>query len=560
LLALWLVAASNRGGSSKPSFQTAASQAREPSSGKASFTITRPADGASRVVVTAGAGSAASGANPTRQVILRGEDSSRSSNASVSATMRRITIETSADSGRQVVRAGTKRRSGDMGASTGSGLSLRRTVVNNAAMDAEGDDDNEQRMAARESTFKRGRFIIENNSAATAGRGRVSAAVPLSANPLAVPAHLPGVQFSAVLASRIAQAAAERLAAARPITNAASGSVALSPLPAAAAAVSPSPSVVPAAASARASPQPASPSVHVLLRNLAPSMTEKFVLKQVFPLYDVPHISLDKDPATGLCSGTGDVWFSSTLQAEEAVKLNQGQTFLMHQIRLSIIRDNEEQPQPMRQAPAVPAAATQQPQWPQQPLSFRVPVGSAPVASQSKPVSASFPSAAAAAAAAPFAPAVPAASAALTGATPSPLSHSLTNVGFVGVFGDADAHMSDDSGEETVFNITNLRGTNYAAGAASAGSYSPTPASQYAPSTQQSSASAASAAAAAAASRPKVLQLRPKSVVVSGAEAMAGVSASGKPSFTTTRNAPSVHNSSADSGWQPKTVVLAPRR
>lgn len=287
------------------------------------------------------------GASSGREVRVTQQPSSSSSG---------FTIEAGRGNERVVQSASRKRRSGEMqgggGGSSGSAktitlgrkgggakhLTLTRTVGQDDEQDAM--EDGEQTASISFDTdssaaaLKRARFVVDNQSGSEAGRGRgIVVAAPPTSNylpPSAVPMAAPliglskGLPVSAATASRVQEEAAKRLANTNSKTNTPAGSAAVTPAPSVAAA--------PVAVAA-----PAAPLTTVLLRNLAPTVTAKFLLTHLFGLFDVPSIVIDSDPDTGLCTGTAEARFVHAKEAQEAVSTLQGQQLLAQPVRMSII-------------------------------------------------------------------------------------------------------------------------------------------------------------------------------------------------------------------------------
>jgi hypothetical protein len=81
------------------------------------------------------------------------------------------------------------------------------------------------------------------------------------------------------------------------------------------------------------------PRVTVLLRNLAPGVDGTLLGKQILGIFNYDQIIVDTDPATHACLGTAEVLFEHEADALEAVQLCQGQLVLGKPLRMSILRE-----------------------------------------------------------------------------------------------------------------------------------------------------------------------------------------------------------------------------
>ena len=624
----------------KLSFHTAASQARananagiddagsEASSSSAarpSFTISRNVDQQQQHQQVIRPQLTSTG----RSLTLRGAE------GPVAATPRGFMIQTTADDGREVRRPQQqkKRSSGHLessaadSASSSSTSSIgfvssrittkkslgRVTVVNESAMidEQSGGDSGDGSSSSAASFSKRSRITITNGSAAapaaaassTAGGGFamwdsdahtqafLSSLAP--AGPLPVAAPMPGlVKFNPALVDSVARARNERLQSTQPGTNVGAkqgspfGGAAASPLPTAAVSAASSAAASSSSASTAAAPssRPSAPAgtTVVLLRNLHPSVTAKFILTHLFGLFDVRTINVDTD-GSGQCSGTAEAHFLREADAEEAIALGQGQIMHGQPVRLSIVRANnapaaQPTPAPVVQQVRQPQTQQQQPQQSQQPQSdawssrhatsllLGLPVSAAAQGSDGVSVSYIYLPSYARRPQATGSPTIDPSNPASVFSNPTP----LTNVGFV--FEELIAAAGGpQAAADTVFNITNKRGAHV---------------------TQQSAAAAAAESSGplvlhSGVVKAKTLQLKPKAGAVdlapqttaagrqiklatkaSTAAAAAHVPAaaateaasSSKPSFKLNRQPPLSSVVAAPEARQPKSVVLAPAK
>lgn len=489
----------------KLSFHSAASQARsnasssyESSAPVASFTISRNVEQQQQQQVVR-----PQLTSTGRSLTLRGGEP-------MQATPRGFLIQTTADDGREVRRPQQqqkKRHSGHLESSAADsassnhsssivGRSLGRvTVVNESAMMDEHAGFDSANSSSSASFSKRSRITITNGSPAASSsapaagfamwnsdvntQAFLSSFMP--AGPLPVAAPMPGlVKFNAGLVDSVARARNERLQAQQLATNAGArqgspfGASASPPPPPAAAAASS------AASSSAASSRPSAPAgtTVVLLRNLAPSVSAKFILTHLFGLFDVRTINVDTDAATGNCSGTAEAYFLRQQDAEEAVALGQGQMMLGQPVRLSIVQANqtEAMPEPMQVQQQTQQARQPQQQQPQQQQRAASSVSASSVSS-SGPAPASSQSSSGVSGGVSFSyiylPSyarrpTPTGSASIDPANPgSVFSNQLTNLGFVFDELTAAAAAAGADGTDTVFNITNRRGAHVPAASAS---------------------------------------------------------------------------------------------